>query len=60
MHVVLMEDCAKRRLTDERDILTAVNLLESHGIAREDLAIEMSKVFYVDLDGLNRILERPR
>jgi hypothetical protein len=53
---IAIDDCAKRRLTERVDILTAVNILESRGIRREDLIVEMTKFFYVDLDEFNRVL----
>jgi len=54
---VAIDDCAKRRLTEHIDILTAVNILESRGVRREDLIVEMTKIFYVDLDEFNRVLK---
>lgn len=55
MHIAL-DDCEKRRLTERIDIQTAVDILESRGVRREDLIVEMTKIFYVDLDEFNRIL----
>lgn len=55
---IAIDDCAKRRLTERVDILTAVNILESRGVPREDLVVEMTKIFYVDLDEFNRVVRR--
>ncbi|HWK67095.1 MAG TPA: hypothetical protein VNS34_19390 [Rhizobiaceae bacterium] len=55
---IAIDDCAKRRLTEHVDIMTAVNILESRGVSREDLIVEMTKIFYVDLDEFNRIVRR--
>lgn len=55
---IAIDDCAKRRLTEHVDILTAVNILESRGVPREDLVVEMTKIFYVDLDEFNRVVRR--
>ncbi|BCH24704.1 hypothetical protein MesoLjLc_43700 [Mesorhizobium sp. L-8-10] len=55
MHAVL-DDCEKRRLTERVDIQTAVDILESRGVRRDDLLTEITKVFYVDLDEFNRVL----
>ncbi len=55
MHAVL-DDCEKRRLTERIDIQTAVDILESRGVSRENLLTEITKVFYVDLDEFNRVL----
>ncbi|MBL8583504.1 MAG: hypothetical protein JNL61_14935 [Rhizobiaceae bacterium] len=54
----VMHDCEKRRLTDRDDILTAVSILKSQGCKTEDLIVEMTKVFYVDLDEFNSLLRR--
>jgi len=56
MHDVI-DDCAKRRLTDRMEILMAVNILRSKGFEEEDLVMEMTKLFYVDLDEFNFVLE---
>lgn len=53
---IAIDDCAKRRLTERVDIVTAVNILESRGVPREDLVVEMTKIFYVDLDEFNRVV----
>lgn len=55
---ISIDDCAKRRLTEHVDIVTAVNILESRGVSRDDLIVEMTKIFYVDLDEFNRVLRR--
>ncbi|MGE0499430.1 MAG: hypothetical protein AB7I79_09250 [Rhizobiaceae bacterium] len=51
-----IDDCAKRRLTERDDIVTAVNILRSRGIGRDDLIVEIAKLFYVDLDEFNEVL----
>ncbi len=55
---ISIDDCAKRRLTERVDIVTAVNILESRGVSRDNLIVEMTKIFYVDLDEFNRVLRR--
>ena len=52
-----IEDYQKRRLTERIDILTAVNILKSQGYDDEDLIMEIIRVFYVDLDTYNEIIE---
>jgi len=52
-----IEDYQKRRLTERIDILTAVNILKSQGYDDEDLITEIIRVFYVDLDTYNEIIE---
>lgn len=53
----VMHDCEKRRLIERDDILTAVSILKSQGCRNEDLIVEMTKVFYVDLDEFNELLK---
>jgi hypothetical protein len=52
-----VEDESKRRLTDRVDILTAVNILRSRGCRPDEIIVEMTKVFYVDLDEFNEVLK---
>jgi hypothetical protein len=51
-----IDDCAKRRLTERVDILTAINILKSRGYDEEQLVSEITKIFYVDLDEYNEII----
>ena len=53
-----LEDYQKRRLTERLDIETAVNILKSKGYDDEDLIREIIRVFYVDLDTYNEIVNR--
>lgn len=52
-----VEDTSKRRLTDRVDILTAVNILRTRGYRTEEIIVEITKVFYVDLDEFNEVLK---
>ena len=52
------EDSAKRRLTEPLEILTAVSILQSRGVKRDEMAVEISKIFYVDLDEFNRVFRK--
>lgn len=52
-----VEDTSKRRLTDRVDILTAVNILRTRGYRTEEIIVEMTKIFYVDLDEFNEVLK---
>lgn len=52
-----IEDYQKRRLTERVDILTAINILKSKGYDDDDLIAEIIRVFYVDLDAYNEIVE---
>ncbi len=52
-----IEDYQKRRLTERIDILTAINILKSRGYNDEELITEIIRVFYLDLDAYNEIVE---
>ncbi len=52
-----IEDYQKRRLIERVDILTAINILKSRGYEDEELITEITRVFYVDLDAYNEIVE---
>ncbi len=56
--LIATDDCAKRRLTEPLEILTAVSILQSRGVRRDDMILEMSKIFYVDLDEFNRVFRK--
>ncbi len=51
-----VEDNAKQRLIDRLDILTAINILRSQGYDHDDLILEITRIFYVDLDEFNEIV----
>jgi len=52
-----VEDNAKQRLIDRLDILTAINILRSQGYDHDDLILEITRIFYVDLDEFNEIVQ---
>jgi hypothetical protein len=52
------EDYQKQRLTERFDIMTAVNILKSQGYEDDDLIREIIRVFYVDLDTFNEIVNQ--
>jgi hypothetical protein len=51
-----VEDNAKQRLIDRLDILTAINILRSQGYDHDELILEITRIFYVDLDEFNEIV----
>jgi len=51
-----LDDCAKRRLTDRDEIITAVRILRSRGVRDDELIFEMAKIFYIDLDEFNDVM----
>jgi len=52
-----VEDYQKRRLTDRFDIMTAINILKSQGYDDDELIKEIIRVFYVDLDAYNDVVQ---
>jgi hypothetical protein len=50
------DDCTKRRLVDREEIRLAVRLLMQHGYGDEDIAPQLSRFYYVDIDTLNEEL----
>lgn len=50
------EDCPKRRLVDREEIRLAVRLLMQHGYCDDDIAPQLSRFYYVDIDTLNEEL----
>ena len=52
-----LEDHAKQRLTERQDIITAVGILRAEGFEVDDLLGEMTKLFYIDLDEYNDVIE---
>lgn len=52
-----LEDYQKQRLTERFDIMTAVNILKSRGLDDDELIQEITRVFYVDLDAYNEIVQ---
>jgi hypothetical protein len=51
-----IEDCAKMRLTERVDVLTAINILKERGYDVEEILTEMVRLFYVDLDEFNELV----
>lgn len=50
------DECAKRRLVERDEIKVAVRLLMQHGYDDADIAPQLSKFYYVDIDTLNEEL----
>ena len=50
------DDCTKRRLVEREEIRLAVQLLMQHGYCDEDIAPQLSRFYYVDIDTLNEEL----
>ncbi|MCC0040217.1 MAG: hypothetical protein H6893_14785 [Brucellaceae bacterium] len=50
------DDTVKRRLTERSHIIIAVAFLIERGISRDDIAEELARCYYVDMDELNDVL----
>ena len=50
-------DNNKQRLVDRGDIIAAIDILRLRGIDSDQLTREITRLFYVDLDTYNEILE---
>lgn len=53
----VFNDNTKLRLTERDDILTAINILRLRGYDPEELIVEITKIFYVDLDTYNEVVK---
>ncbi len=51
----VIEDNEKRRLTDAADILNAIKILRKRGVSGEEMPIELTRIFYLDLDAFNEV-----
>ena len=52
-----IEDWSKRRLTERVDLQAAVSLLRDRGYDVEEMLAELVRVFYVDLDEFNDVVQ---
>ncbi|MDN2565475.1 hypothetical protein N1F89_04510 [Aquibium sp. A9E412] len=50
-------NCIKRRLTERRHIATAIDHLTARGVPRDGIDVVLSRLFFVDVDLLNEVLE---
>lgn len=50
------DDCAKRRLTERAELTVAAEFLISRGFAREEIGVQLSRFYYVDIDELNDVV----
>jgi homoserine acetyltransferase len=52
------DDNAKRRLTEPDQLEAVADYMLSRGYALDDIPVQLSRYYYLDLDLLNRILYR--
>lgn len=53
------ESVVKRRLVDRAQITAVVDYMRGHGLESEIIAVELARLFYVDMDELNSVLTAP-
>lgn len=46
----------KRRLTEHAELAVAVEFLLARGFAEDELAVQLSRFYYVDVDALNDVV----
>lgn len=51
------DDGAKRRLTERAELTVAAEFLMARGFARDEIAVQLSRFYYVDIDALNDVVD---
>lgn len=55
-----VEDCAKRRLVDRRELEFAIRFMCQRGVKLDDVSVQLTRYYYVDIDEVNDILAEIR
>lgn len=50
------DDCAKRRLTERAELTVAAEFLIARGFEVDEIAVQLSRFYYVDVDELNEVV----
>lgn len=50
------DDCAKRRLTERAELTVAAEFLISRGYESDEIGVQLSRFYYVDIDELNDVV----
>ena len=50
------EDAPKRRLTEQSELKVAAEFLIAHGFDDDEIAVQLSRFYYVDIDALNEAI----
>ncbi len=50
------DDCAKRRLTERAELTVAAEFLIARGFSDDEIAVQLSRFYYVDIDALNDVV----
>lgn len=56
MMLLPADDCAKRRLTDKAELTVAAEFLIAKGFRGDEIAVQLSRFYYVDIDELNNVV----
>lgn len=59
MHPI-REDSIKSRLTEHAELALIVDMLAARDLGEDQIVIELSRRFYVDMDALNTVFEDRR
>lgn len=51
-----VDDCAKRRLIDRRELEFAIDFMRQRGVKLDDVPVQLARYYYVDIDEVNDIL----
>ena len=50
------DDCTKRRLTERAELTVAAEFLMARGFDCDEIAVQLSRFYYVDIDELNDVV----
>lgn len=50
------DDSAKRRLTERAELVVAAEFLIARGFEHDEIAVQLSRFYYVDVDELNDVV----
>jgi ribosomal protein S24E len=51
-----LDDCAKRRLIDRRELEFAIRFMCQRGVELDDVPVQLARYYYVDIDEVNAII----
>lgn len=54
--ISVSDDSAKRRLTERSELVVAAEFLIAHGFDEDEIAVQLSRHYYVDIDELNDVV----
>ena len=52
----ILDDCAKRRLIDRRELEFAIRFMRQRGVELDDVPVQLARYYYVDIDEVNAIV----